>query len=240
MLWKADGKVLTGPEDLLKAVNAAKSKKLALELIREGKKVTVNVQPEKRPERLGKSAGGWGDAADMQALEGWLSHMLPGEGSPTWMRVIGPSVILPPGAPLYQNLPDNVTVTITKHGQDPARITVQDGSKTTSVTEKELDKLPKDIRSYVDPMLGPAGWRGMVAGKAGVGFGGPWTTGPAQGPGPGMFRSETRLQKRLDDMSRQIEEMQKSLEQLKPKDAQPAKPRPEKSKNQPAARPDRS
>ena len=60
-------------------------------------------------------------------------------------------------------------MTITKHGQDPARITVQDGSKTTSVTEKELDKLPKDIRPYVDPMLGPAGWRGMVAGKAGVG-----------------------------------------------------------------------
>ena len=81
MLWKADGKVLTGPEDLLKAVNAAKSKKLALELIREGKKVTVNVQPgKKRPQELGKAAGGWGDAADMQELEGWLSDHCPAKG----------------------------------------------------------------------------------------------------------------------------------------------------------------
>jgi hypothetical protein len=240
VLWKAAGKVLASPQDLLKTVNDGKNKKLALELIRAGKKMTLNVQPEKRPEHLGKSEGGWGDAADMQALQGWLNHMLPGEGSPMQIHVFGPSVILPQGAPLYPNLPDNVTVTITKHGQDPAKITVQDGGKTTSVTEKELDKLPKDVRPYVDQMLGPTGWRGMVTGKAGVGFGGSSTIGNVTGLGPGMVHSDTRLQKRLDEMSRQIDEMQQSVEQLKQKNAPPAKPQSEKSKDQPVVRPGRT
>jgi hypothetical protein len=81
-------------------------------------------------------------------------------------------------------------------------------------------------------------------------FGGPTTLGNTIkvpnvtiGPGfapPGMFHPETRLQHRLDDMSRQIEEMQKSLEQLRQKNAKPAKPQPEKSKAQPAPRPDRA
>jgi hypothetical protein len=122
---------------------------------------------------------------------------------------------------LYPNLPDNVTVVITKRGQEPAKIAVQEGDKKWEVTEKELDKLPKDVRLYVDQMIGAA-WCGPLAGKAAAEFGANWTAAPA--PGPGMIRSDTRLQKRLDEMSRQIEEMQKGLQQMRQKDGPPAKP----------------
>ena len=238
VLMKVNGKPLTNPEDLIKVVNAGKDKKLALELIRAGKKVSVSVQPEKRPEHMkGRAEGGWGDSADLQALQGFLDHVMPSEGGPLQFHVFGPGAILPPGAPLYPDLPDKVTVTITKHGREPAKIAVHEGDKKWEITEKELDKLPKDVRSYVDQMFAPAS-RGMISGRAGMGFGGSWTAAP--GPGPGMIRSETRLQKRLDDMSRQIEQMQKSLEQMRQKDTPPAKPQTEKSKGRPALPSDRT
>jgi hypothetical protein len=198
--------------------------------------MTVSVQPEKRPEHvMGKTETPWGEPADWQGLQGWLEHVLPNEGGPIRFHVLGPGVILPSGTPLYPNLPDNMTVVITKHGQEPAQIAVHEGDKKWEVTEKELDKLPKDVRPYVDQMFGAA-WRGAFGAKAAAGFGGAWNAGP----GPAPVLPETRLQKRLDDMSRQIEEMQKSVEQLRQKDSQPKKPQPDKAKGQPALRSDRT
>jgi membrane-associated protease RseP (regulator of RpoE activity) len=224
VLVKASGKLLANPEDLIAVVNAGKDKKIALELIREGKKTTVTVQPEKRPEHMVATAGkGWGDEADMRALQGWLDHLMPNEGSPMQFHIVRPGAILPSGASVYPNLPDNVTVTITKHGEEPAKIAVHQGDKKWEVTEKELDKLPKDVRPYVDQMLSPF-WRGNVtfSRKGAAGFAAPWTGAPL--PAPEMGPPGTHLQKRLDDMSRQIEEMQKSLEQMRKKDPKPSKP----------------
>jgi membrane-associated protease RseP (regulator of RpoE activity) len=238
VLLKAAGKSLASPEDLIKVVSAGKDQKVALELIRAGKKMTLDVQPEKRPAHMrGKPEGRWGGEGDWQALEGWLDHMLPNEGAPLQFHIVRPGAILPLGSPLYPDLPDNVTVVITKHGQEPARIAVHEGDKKWEVTEKELDKLPKDVRPYVDQMLGSA-WRGPMAGKAAAGFGASWTAAPA--PGQGMIRSDTRLQKRLDEMSRQMEEMQKGLEQLRQKNGPPGKPHPEKAKDQPTLRSDQT
>ncbi|MEI8021052.1 MAG: hypothetical protein WCH39_22795, partial [Schlesneria sp.] len=51
------------------------------------------------------------------------------------------------------DLPENVTVSIVRKGTDPARITVKKDEQSWEVTEKELSKLPEDVRKLVAPMI---------------------------------------------------------------------------------------
>ena len=50
-------------------------------------------------------------------------------------------------------LPDDVTVSIVRKGTEPAKITVKKGKQTWDVTEKELDKLPEELRKHADSVL---------------------------------------------------------------------------------------
>ena len=51
------------------------------------------------------------------------------------------------------NLPENVTVSIVRKGTEPAQITVKKDDKSWEVTDKELNKLPEDVRKLVEPMI---------------------------------------------------------------------------------------
>ena len=51
------------------------------------------------------------------------------------------------------SLPENVTVSIVRKGSDPAQITVKKDDKSWEVTDKELNKLPEDVRKLVEPMI---------------------------------------------------------------------------------------
>lgn len=53
------------------------------------------------------------------------------------------------------NLPDDLTVSMTKKGSEPARITVKKGEQSWEITEKELDKLPDDVRKQVESVIHP-------------------------------------------------------------------------------------
>ena len=46
-------------------------------------------------------------------------------------------------------------MTIIKKGSEPALITVKKGEQSWEITDKELDKLPADVRKHVEPMLAP-------------------------------------------------------------------------------------
>ena len=59
----------------------------------------------------------------------------------------------------------DMTVTISKQGKEPAKITVKQGDKSWEVTEDDLDQLPEEVRPHVEPMLG----RLVVPLPAGVG-----------------------------------------------------------------------
>jgi hypothetical protein len=50
-------------------------------------------------------------------------------------------------------LPDNLTITITRHGQEPAKIKVQRGDESWETTADKLDALPEDIRPHVARFL---------------------------------------------------------------------------------------
>ncbi len=51
-----------------------------------------------------------------------------------------------PGGGPPPELPDNVTVSIVRHGKEPPKITVTRGDEKWEITDKELDKLPEELR----------------------------------------------------------------------------------------------
>ena len=50
-------------------------------------------------------------------------------------------------------LPNDVTVTIVRHGSEPARVNIKKGDQSWDATDKELGKLPEEIRPYAEMSL---------------------------------------------------------------------------------------
>ena len=69
----------------------------------------------------------------------------------TKMLFVMPGFVLPDQA---KDFPKNLEVTITKKGEEPAKITVKRGDDQWEVDANSLDKLPEDIRPHVKQMLG--------------------------------------------------------------------------------------
>ncbi len=55
--------------------------------------------------------------------------------------------------PAAMKLPDDLSITVSRTGDKPAQIKVKKGDKTWEVTDKEINKLPEDVRMYLN---GPA------------------------------------------------------------------------------------
>jgi len=224
VLLKAAGKPLAKIQDLIDAVDAAKEKELSLERVHGGKRAEITVKPAKRPES--QVAPLYQKGPDVYSWDWWrkyLEQVRPGEGlmPPLRFRFWGPGTILPPGAKLHPPLPANMSVTITRSGDEPANIVVKRGDEKWEVTEDELDKLPDDVRGHVERALG------RIA-----------TDRPSKpGPPHGKARSYDfdlvpdwnwqipHLQKapggpvgkRLEEMNRRIEELRKSIDELREK-----------------------
>ncbi len=62
-------------------------------------------------------------------------------------------MLRPPGLVAADPLPDNVSVTVTRNGSQPAKVTVRRNLEEWTVNERELHKLPADLRPYVARML---------------------------------------------------------------------------------------
>lgn len=52
-------------------------------------------------------------------------------------------------------LPDDLSITVTRSGGEPAKITVKSKDQTHQITDAELDKLPAEVRKHVEPFLTP-------------------------------------------------------------------------------------
>lgn len=220
VLVKAGDKPLGGLQDLIDAVDAAKDQELVLDLIRAGKPIQIKVTPEKRPEMpaptLRPKAPG---ASDWDGLRKYFEEFRPGEGGkPPWrFRFWGPGTILPPEAQPYAPLPGNMAITITKAGDEPAKIVVKRGDETWEVTEDSLDQLPDDVRPHVERMLSGAAHHAI--GKVPVRRPNRWSYDfdfVPQWPMPTWDGfPEGRLEKRLEDLNRRMEELHKSLDELR-------------------------
>ncbi len=215
ILLKADGKAIVHVGDLISAVDAAKGKVLTLEIVRKGKPMKVEVTPAKRPE--GEIAGllpptpaeQWGET-----MRKWAEQFRPGDPHHRDYSLffLRPGVVLarPRGLP---DLPNDVTISITKQGNQPAKIVVTRGKEKWELTEGKLDALPPELRPHVEGML-----RSRLHGALTPSLEDRLPSGPGSvHPVPSTPRAEPRkaLEKQLDDMNRRLEEMRKAVDELK-------------------------
>ena len=77
--------------------------------------------------------------------------MGPGRGGFTF-RMAGP-VVVKAGEELGK-LPDDMKISITKSGNQPAEISVSQGEKSWSVNDAELEKLPPEVRGSLAKFVG--------------------------------------------------------------------------------------
>jgi membrane-associated protease RseP (regulator of RpoE activity) len=139
-------------DDLIKAVGENKDKEVVVTLLRGGKEQTVRAKPKKRPPEdvikpTPHAADHWEDA-----VQDWLR----GRGGIWWpdgslrMRFFGPGFVdsEPP------ELPGDLSISLTKKGDQPATIIVEKNGEKWEITEDKLDDLPDDIRPHVERLLG--------------------------------------------------------------------------------------
>ena len=189
ILLSMNGSLLSDVKDLLDAVQKVEEQEATLKLLREGKKQSVTITPVERTHRLTVAAP---DNA-------WVD-----------LRVIHPYAIQ-----LGRNIkfPDDLRITIRKSGNEPAEIIVRRGDDEWEVTERTLDKLPEDVRQYVQQFLGP---RLIRSGESGVELRPLAAVRPpgASGRMPArtvLPRQPQSLEGRLDEITRRLEAIERAL-----------------------------
>jgi hypothetical protein len=154
ILLKIGDRDVRNLDDLLKAVSGQKEKAVKAVVLRGGKELTLDIQPTERPAEFEanllreknlnlreKSLNRLADELDLawKPLESWL-----GGPAGARLRMVGPGVIEE-----LQELPGNLSITIIKHNDEPAKITVKRDDDTWEITGDEIDKLPEDLREHV-------------------------------------------------------------------------------------------
>jgi hypothetical protein len=232
ILLAAGDKPLGKIEDLVAAVDAAKDQELALELFREGDKITIKVTPLKRPEAPPEEQVRWTarlrELHDPNAapLRAWIEAWGEEPDRVFRMHVPRPGMLLG-GAQLDAPLPEGVSVTIVKQGQEPAKITVQRGEESWEVTADKLAELPEDLRPSVEAMLGLGG-AARLADQM-IHFTAPLATAeagvPAVVPYPATPAppAAAALDQQIRDILERLEKLQTAVEELQ---GRPAPPQP--------------
>jgi hypothetical protein len=210
---------------LIDLVQDSRGKTLKIKLLREGKEVIQEVRPAKRPgakiERTedpkpGQPAIAWRsiEVAPKAGASSGGSGTMHLYSAPKGAATPGPMLPQPMTARLTMRmpepqLPDDMSVTISKKGNKPAVITAKQGDKVWKTTERELGMLPGPAQAYAARILGQNTIRtrnpGAAPGMGGM-FGMPGMGGMMQGvappqpaTGPGPARREVRsLELRLD------------------------------------------
>jgi membrane-associated protease RseP (regulator of RpoE activity) len=206
ILLRANDTPLKAMTDLVDLVGTEGEKKgqIALEVFRRGERETIYVTPEERPADAqvptgGFGEGGFGEGEMPRGLQDLLGQFQGGQRQFNF-RDFGPGVIV--GGQGMVNVPNGVSVSITKKAGEPTQITVKRGDETWEVVgddPKSLDKLPDDLRPYVERMLhggGPVSFDLQMPNIERLerrGFG------------------DDRLSERLEQMERRMEELQRRL-----------------------------
>jgi membrane-associated protease RseP (regulator of RpoE activity) len=239
LLLQVGNKPVADLRDLVQAVEASKGAKLSVELIRGGKRQTVEVTPVKRPAAARPEVPAGADSADWETLHQWMESMMGGgdvQGSNATFRfhVLQPGAIVPQNVLISRSLPKdvliarplpkNMSITVSREGDQPAKIMVKRDDQKWEVTEKELDKLPADVRPFAQQVLGLGANAIYVNGLKAVANGpGGYFHLPVPGPEamqihplPGM--NEPGLEKRFDEMNRRIDRLIRLVEEMAARD----------------------
>ncbi len=235
ILLKVADKPIMKLEDLSGAIREAKETKVSIELMREGRQKKISVTPAKQPAKP--------DDAQWDAVRKWFERAQPGQPGqgPMKFRFFHPGAILPPGGLAHPALPGNMTISVTKHADEPAKIVVKRDNERWECTEKDIDKLPEDLRAPAERMLGRMAMPKMGVGPAGAEMF--MFTPRPMAPPPGIMPPqmpdnmppneaiERRIEKRMEEMNRRIEQLHKSIEGMRPPHKSPEKKSPKKEPN---------
>jgi membrane-associated protease RseP (regulator of RpoE activity) len=151
-----NGEPISDLRALQNVVAEGGKKAIELKVIRLAKEMKISVTPEERPADLQVNVPGGAEAqgglGDFDAI---LRQFQQG-GVPGGVRVFGPGMV--PGWQGFDpnQVPNGVSVSITREGEGPAQITVKKGDQTwqlKSDDEEALKKLPDDVRPFVTQML---------------------------------------------------------------------------------------
>lgn len=162
IILKAGESYVKEPGDLLKCVGAAKGNEITLVIIHAGKESAVKVTPSKRPQEPSAQAAKEAETEEKEAvrkltaaLDLYKKHAATGAGEAKTVDVVRvrPGVVAS-GTAAVVDLPKDVSVTITKEGSGPAKITVKKDGKQYETTEDKLDQLPKEIQACVQVTRG--------------------------------------------------------------------------------------
>ncbi|HWB12018.1 MAG TPA: PDZ domain-containing protein [Pirellulales bacterium] len=200
-----DGKPVADAASLAAAVAGAGDRELKIDYLRGGRKQTLSVKPEPRPEAVAPRE------QDQRSIRQWVEHLGRGAG-PMNFRFFHPGRVLPPGTSLVPALPDDMKVTIEKEGDKPAKVTAKRGDHQWEASEDSLESLPDEARQYAERMLGLGAFHFDVFEPAPPGR--PATGFPRPFSPSGPLDAESRLNKRLEEMNRQIDDLRKAVEKL--------------------------
>lgn len=140
VLLEVNGKAIKSIDDLVKAVDESDDG-IELKWIHKGETRTKAVSPVERPGDAG--------AADVDAAR----RLFLRDRDRSWpfqMRFMGPAFELRDA----KEFPKDLKIEIKKHGDQPAEITVEKGDQKWQITEEQLNQLPEDVRSFVEPFVG--------------------------------------------------------------------------------------
>jgi len=208
---------------LVAQIDGAKGKPVAIEVLRDGETQELEVTPEKRPVARQPFRELLPPGHDWDAWRKWMEEMeegQPDQAGPFRFRFFGPGAILPP-AEAQKPQPEDMSITVTKKGEAPAKIVVKQGEQTWRTTEDELGKLPDEVRPHVERLLG-RGLGGLTRGRAKL------LEGPRirVHPEPLKVLPHDEIRKRLDQrfeqMDQRIEELRKSIDELRGKEPEGA------------------
>ena len=204
---------LASPQDLSRLVAGSQGEALTIRYLRGAKEASVEVKPAERPSRF--EFNDWvvpeGDQAQFQH---WLERLRPGmESNPLAMRFFHPGMVLPPETATDAALPDDMSVTITKQGKEPAKISVKQGERSWEVAEDKLDELPDAVRMAVERMLGRT--RPGVSVLPGRGAARSWQQF-RQPVAPAPENGEGHIERQLDELRAELRRLQQAVEKLQP------------------------
>jgi hypothetical protein len=156
-----------------------------------------------------------------EAMRKWFEQMRPGDphSREYSLYFLRPGVVVSrPGK--LPDLPNNVSISITKQGKSLAKIAVTRDNEKWELTEGEIDKLPSDLRPHVEWMLrhGP---RGVLSPPTEGRL--PPSAAPPAPPRPELRRDKRpegragaeppRLfEKQLEQMNRRLDEMRQAVD----------------------------
>jgi hypothetical protein len=206
ILLRANDTDLREMHDLVELVltEGAKKGQIAIEVLRRGQRETVYITPEERPEGAARTqvgGGGFGEGFGGLFGEGGPRELLRQfeENGPFEFRNFGPGVILRGEGAGVANIPNGVSVTINRQGDEPAHITIKRGDETWEIVGDDpgsLEQLPEDLRPFVEQML----------------HGGIHVPGPRMQSPPMPEFGDGRLRERLERMERRLEELQQRFQ----------------------------